>query len=135
MILIAGDSAYTLDAGLLSLQQQARSSMVRMTRELRNATSDNIPAGGAANVTFTTPTSAGIQYFRDANNLIRQSPPGTADTQQIMSNFASGLNFSKDLPTGLITIDLTTTNAVAGRVFSFPATGTFRGQVRPRNEP
>lgn len=142
LVLNVGNMSCTQEMQLLGLEQQARTAMGRMLGELRNADGDTAIAAGSAAITFTTPTSpytpgglpgTGITYARNNNILRRISPWEAAAFQnQILGNNITALTFSKN--GDMIIIDLVASNTVNGRTVSFPARGTFRGEVSPRNE-
>lgn len=139
LVLTAGDKVYFMDSGLLDLQQEARSAMARMTRELRCSREETI-SGGGSSISFDTPTLTDVRfYINNADNqLIREFPLGT---QVVIGNYITALNFccwhddtgtcdTDCTDSKLIEISLTVTNTVRGRTLTLP----IKEQVALRNE-
>jgi len=139
MFLNSADSVFITDAGLLDLRQQARRALNEMVREIRGATGKSIDVGGAS-ITISTPSAGGVEFYRDTNDnqLIREFPSGT---EQVLANDISALSFccwhdatatcdTDCTGSNLVEIVLTASNAVRGRVLSFP----LKGQANTRND-
>lgn len=138
VVLNASDIAYNRDLVLLELQQQARQTMQRIAKELREATTETIDSG-SSRVTFTTPSETGIQFYRNTGNnqVIREYPAGT---QQAIGHHISSLTFccwhdngSCDTTcssSNMVVVELNASASVRGGSLSYP----LKERVRLRNE-
>lgn len=114
------------DMGLLRLQQEARSVMFTMVRQLREASNISITVIDANNdeISFNTPSQTGLRYYRDRNDLnadgltaqvMREFPSGT---RKILANDIALLKFS--LTGSVLEIRLAANKTVRGRQLCFP---------------
>lgn len=106
MLLGTGSLTYSLEAGLIELQQDMRGAMDTITRELRQASVGNISSidDYPNNVTFNTNNETGIRYYHDAvnNRLVRADASGAT---RIIGNSISDITF--DQSSRLINVQLT----------------------------
>lgn len=128
-VLQAGNTIFVKDEALLQMQQQTRDAMNRIIKEVRQASSQTITSNynGTTNdkIVFTIPNAAGIQYYLNGTNLVRQYPAGTT------WNIASNINLLKFTLTGsLLQIQITANQLIYSVTTSFSLTD----KVRLRNE-
>lgn len=125
-VLNVGYSVYSRLSVSLDLQQ-AKNGMDRMVREVRASSSATVTTIDASSdkITFTTPTSNGIQYYRNGTQLIREYPSGTT---RIMADNIAFLKFTLTAP--LLLIQLRADKILSGKTYSFSLTE----KVRLRNE-
>ena len=121
------NSVYTRSTALLDTEQQARTAMDRMVREIREskATAITVVNANSHRISFNTPTKTGVQYYLNGANLVREYPLGEAKN---VASYISRLNFIQS--TVFLTIDVSAQRTLYGRVYSFP----LRENVRLRNE-
>jgi len=120
-VLNIADKVFNDDMGLLYLGQQARQAMDGMSREVRQGWPSGITIDNAGErITFSTPDTSSIRYYRDAvnNQLVRQQPAGTGSAR-VLANNVNSLNFSLSGNTLVITFRLQ--KVVRGRTLCFPA--------------
>ena len=129
MVLAAGDISFSVDAGMLQIEQQARQGMDQMVRELRHAQDPVITAinQDSDRLTFNTESEAGISYYRDinTNQLVRELPAGTA---KILANNIAYFKCSFTSP--VLEISLRADNTVRQKALTF----SLGEKVRLRNE-
>ncbi len=137
-VLNIGNIGFYTDMVFLDLQQQSRQAIHWMVKELRESKASDISIVSLDEdddqITFSTPNEAGIQYYRDVNDInndsieeqiIREYPAGT---QRILASDISSLQFS--LNNQLLEIQLTANRAALSRDFSFP----LKINIHLRNE-
>ena len=142
VVLNASDIAYNRDLVLLELQQQARQTMERIAKELREATTESIGEcidSKCSRITFTTLSETDIQFYRNPSNnhVIREYP---AATQQAIGHHIDSLTFccwhdngSCDTAcssSNMVVVQLNASASVRGGSLSYP----LRERVRLRNE-
>ncbi|MBN2830872.1 MAG: prepilin-type N-terminal cleavage/methylation domain-containing protein [Candidatus Omnitrophica bacterium] len=119
--------SFSIDSGLVDLQQQARNAIYWIARETREASSVIITPISPNNddIIFDTPSEAGVSYSLIGTQVIREYPPGV--TKVIGDNITS----LKFLRSGrILDIQLTASKSVLLRPLSF----SIREQVKLRNE-
>ncbi len=77
------------DIKLLDLHQQIRQATDAMIRELRGVVITGITSNS---ITFNNSTETGVEYYLEANKLIREDPTGTERT---LANYIRTLNFCR----------------------------------------
>jgi len=99
MVLNISDVTWSLDAGLLGLQQQARQAMDGMVREVRQSRNSNVTITGGTNLSFSIPTnitsdpvtySKLISYCVDNGQLFRRHPQ---DESRVVANDINSVTF------------------------------------------
>ncbi len=100
MVLNIADVTWSLDEGLLGLQEQARQAMDGMVRELRQSRGSNVTITGGTSIQFSIPTNITsepvaysdlISYYVDNGQLIRRHP---LDESRVVANDINSLTFS-----------------------------------------
>jgi len=142
VVLNTSDIAYNRDLVLLELQQQARQTMQRIARELREATTEGIGEcidSKCSRITFTTLSETGMQFYRNPSNnlVIREYPAGT---QQAIGHHINSLSFCCWHDSGscnttcsssnMVVVELNASASVRGGSLSYP----LKERVRLRNE-
>lgn len=84
MVLNIADFSWSLDGGLLGLQQQARQAMDGMVREIRQSNNSHISIPVSTKIEFQIPTdinpltySDWISYYVESGQLFREHPMGS----------------------------------------------------------
>ena len=128
-VLLTGDIIYNKDTLLLNMEAQSRQAVDRIARDVRQASSQTITQNYNSTtndkIMFTIPTAAGIQYYLNGNNLIREYPAGTRIV------FATNIDLLKFTLTGsLLQVQLEANQSLYGQPVVFPLVQ----RVRLRNE-
>ena len=127
-VLGTGNAVISNDNALLDMQQQARNGLIRMVKELRQASTVTISGASNNIVTFTIPTASNIKYYLSTINgvsyLVREYPAGTVKN---ISNNIAYLNFS--LNSRLLTMKLRADKLIYSKTVSF----SLAENVRLRN--
>ncbi len=136
MVLNIADKSWHWDLGLLELQQQARSAMDGMPREIRQSRHSDINiTNNGTRADFSIPSASGlISYYLENNQIIREHPLGTT---KILASDINYLNFT--LASHILDIRLKAKKSARGREIFFPLneTGTaqvLKEKVRLRND-
>lgn len=125
-VLNVGYSLYSRLSVSMDLQQ-AKNGMDRIVREVRASSAATVTTidANSDKITFTTPLSNGIQYYRSGTQLIREYPSGT--TKVVADNIAF-LKFTLTAP--LLAISMRADKTFSGTTYSF----SLGEKVRLRNE-
>lgn len=137
MVLNRGDMAFQQEMSLVTLQQQVRSAVDGMAREIRQAqNSTNVDTSVASQITFNRATGSfpvnfitQVRYLLNNRQIIRQSPAGAGN--RVLANNINNLTFTE--PGGentvFINVGANITNR-RGRELAF----SLVEKVRLRNE-
>jgi len=128
MVLNSGDIAFSVDMGMLDIQQQARQGMDAVARELRQAedVTVSVEDDSSDRITFNTASATGVIFYRDNNNrLLREYPAGTI---KVLANNIT--RFKCALSGTLLEIQLRTDKTVRQKAVSF----SLAERIRLRNE-
>jgi type II secretory pathway component PulJ len=135
-IFAVADVSIDISAARMDLQQSVRQAIDGMTREARQASTQNVavdPAG--SRVTFLLPgVGNAISYYLAGNQLVREHPLGTtvvlANDITVLSFCCLGGTGCLDCSAGLLRISITAAKTSRGRQFTYSLTE----KVRLRNE-
>lgn len=118
-VMETGNAVLVNDGGQVDMQQQARNALDRIVREVRASSIHTITVNNADSdtVTFTTPTSPNVKYYRSGTDLVREYPAGTIS--KLASNIAH-LKFTNS--PGALTVKLRAEKTMYSRTVSFPLT-------------
>lgn len=127
MVLNMGEKTWNYDIGLLDLQQEARSAMDGMIRELRGSSSISIDPINGSWISFTIPTAtSGIRYYISSeNSIVREHPNSTNCASvwnetycKILGNDINYLNFN--LTGKILEVRLRAQKTARGRTIYYP---------------
>lgn len=106
---------------------QAKNGMDRIVREVRASSAAAVTTidANSDKITFTTPVSNGIQYYRSGTQLIREYPSGTV---KVVADHIAFLKFTLTAP--LLVISMRADKTLSGTTYSF----SLGEKVRLRNE-
>jgi type II secretory pathway component PulJ len=129
-VLHTGNIVYTKDSYLLEMQQQARSAMDRIVRDIREGSSPVITTINSSvdTLTFNTPSSTGAQYYLSGATLMRR--PSTNGAAAPVASNISLLKFTDSSPVLEIRTQASKSLYDNTLTISFP----LREKVRMRNE-
>ncbi|MBF0486457.1 MAG: prepilin-type N-terminal cleavage/methylation domain-containing protein, partial [Candidatus Omnitrophica bacterium] len=126
-VLTTATSTYMRNSVLLDLEQEARTSVERIVRELREASNNTITVVDADSDTlaFDTPLVVGISYYKSGSVLTRRASDGTTKP---LGEDITYLKFAQNKQ--LVTLNLKAEKTVYNQLVSFPLTA----KVKLRNE-
>lgn len=143
-VLLVGDRTYRESNFWLELQEQGRSAMDGMLREIRQTSAADIISLNSERVDFlirniTSSQSALISYYKSGENIVREHPSGTL---KLISSNVSSLDFSCVRANGMTVacsvspifqIQLRLKKDYGNQTYYFPISGNLTGRVRLRN--